>query len=183
MQYTKKPITVEAWRWLFTPEQDEPPVWMNDALNHWPDIGGAAFEPYHADGPRISIATLEGVMVARPGDFIIQGVKGEIYPCKPDVFEMSYDPKIETTMEPKDICLACSRPTTHDKSRPRRFEQSVESRHGSALVHFTITVHVDLDLGLLCPSCLMEVCGDIKGAADRIEKALIQRRSGAKQSS
>lgn len=38
------------------------------------------------------IETLEGVMTARPGDFVIMGVKGEFYPCKPDIFEKTYEP-------------------------------------------------------------------------------------------
>lgn len=42
----------------------------------------------------LKIETLEGVMTASPGDYIIQGVKGEIYPCKPDIFEMTYE-KVE----------------------------------------------------------------------------------------
>jgi hypothetical protein len=40
----------------------------------------------------VQIETLEGVMTASPGDWIITGVKGEKYPCKPDVFEMTYEP-------------------------------------------------------------------------------------------
>ena len=39
------------------------------------------------------IPTLEGLMVARPGDWIIKGVKGELYPCKPDIFEATYEPE------------------------------------------------------------------------------------------
>jgi hypothetical protein len=42
------------------------------------------------------IPTLEGVMVARQGDFIIRGVNGELYPCKPDIFEKTYE-KVEDT--------------------------------------------------------------------------------------
>ncbi len=38
------------------------------------------------------IATLEGDMEAQPGDWIIQGVKGELYPCKPDIFAATYEP-------------------------------------------------------------------------------------------
>jgi hypothetical protein len=38
------------------------------------------------------IPTLEGLMQAKPGDYIIKGVKGEIYPCKPDIFELTYEP-------------------------------------------------------------------------------------------
>lgn len=96
-KFCKKPVEIEAWRWLFDTEREgeaEPP-WILDALAMWPDLGGMAFEPEHRDGPRICIATLEGVMVANPGDWIIQGVKGELYSCKPDIFEATYDPADE----------------------------------------------------------------------------------------
>lgn len=43
----------------------------------------------------LHIDTLEGVMLARQGDYIIKGVKGEFYPCKPDIFLMTYDAVIE----------------------------------------------------------------------------------------
>lgn len=46
-------------------------------------------------GPHMLVPTLEGVMVARPGDWIIQGVKGEFYPCKPDIFAATYDPVVQ----------------------------------------------------------------------------------------
>jgi hypothetical protein len=39
----------------------------------------------------VVIETLEGNMLANKGDYIIKGVKGEFYPCKPDIFEMSYE--------------------------------------------------------------------------------------------
>lgn len=39
----------------------------------------------------IQIETLEGTMTANPGDWIIRGVKGEFYPCKPDIFEATYE--------------------------------------------------------------------------------------------
>ena len=40
----------------------------------------------------MSILTLEGVVIAQPGDWIIRGVKGELYPCKPDIFAATYEP-------------------------------------------------------------------------------------------
>lgn len=43
-------------------------------------------------GEDIAIPTLEGTMIASPGDWIITGVKGEIYPCKPDIFAATYEP-------------------------------------------------------------------------------------------
>lgn len=50
--------------------------------------------PMDRDGDRLGrlgIPTLEGGHIASPGDWIIQGVKGELYPCKPDIFEMTYE--------------------------------------------------------------------------------------------
>jgi hypothetical protein len=41
------------------------------------------------------IATVEGVMEANPGDYVIKGVAGEFYPCKPDIFEQTYEPVTE----------------------------------------------------------------------------------------
>lgn len=46
----------------------------------------------HAQQGAISIGTLEGVMTATAGDWIIKGVKGEFYPCKPDIFAATYEP-------------------------------------------------------------------------------------------
>ncbi|MCY1205740.1 hypothetical protein D9M72_172960 [compost metagenome] len=102
--FTKKPATVEAWQWNFSTDQLEPPVWMNDALHKWPEVGGAAFWPSGKRGvnqstpervwwnrPHIEIQTLEGVMRAVPGDWIIRGVAHEIYPCKPAIFATTYE--------------------------------------------------------------------------------------------
>ena len=95
-KFRKKPAVIEAWQWNFSEEQDVAPAWMMDALGRWPGENGAAFEPDHPDGARICIATLEGVMTASPGDWIIQGVKGDLYPCKPDIFEATYEPVDES---------------------------------------------------------------------------------------
>lgn len=47
--------------------------------------------PYAGANVVLNIRTLEGIMTAQPGDYIIRGVKGEIYPCKPDIFEATYE--------------------------------------------------------------------------------------------
>ena len=49
-----------------------------------------ANEGPHGDGQHVMIYTLEGKMLACPQDFIIRGIKGEFYPCKPDIFEATY---------------------------------------------------------------------------------------------
>lgn len=47
----------------------------------------------------LEIKTLEGTMLASPGDWIIKGLKGEFYPCKPDVFAMKYEPEVPNQLD------------------------------------------------------------------------------------
>lgn len=77
MKYRKLPVTIEAFRWTI----DKAPEW-------WTELGG----PHtNIAGGDAVISTLEGYMIARPGDWIIKGVKEEIYPCKPEIFDMTYE--------------------------------------------------------------------------------------------
>jgi hypothetical protein len=48
----------------------------------------------YGDEPSLRIRTLEGVMTASPGDWVIRGVAGEFYPCKPDIFSATYEPEV-----------------------------------------------------------------------------------------
>lgn len=79
-KFRKKPVVIEA---VQNRALNEIPQWLEDARN-----GGSV---RHLPDGSISIATLEGVMFANPGDWIIRGVKGELYPCKPDIFEATYE--------------------------------------------------------------------------------------------
>ena len=45
-----------------------------------------------ADGSELMVGTLEGTMTGKLGDWLIRGVKGELYPCKPDIFAATYEP-------------------------------------------------------------------------------------------
>lgn len=91
-QYRKKPVIIEAWEFhKLLKERMPEPIWLKKALKLWPNRGGVAFDLYHPQGPRIAISTLEGIMNAVLGDWIIQGIQGELYPCKPDIFEATYD--------------------------------------------------------------------------------------------
>lgn len=51
----------------------------------------------------IAIKTREGVMLASPGDWIIRGIKGELYPCKPDIFAETYEPVEQPPTEPEGV--------------------------------------------------------------------------------
>ena len=79
MKFRKKPVVIEAVRW--TGKNLDV---MHEFLN--------AHTLRYDGGFNLSIKTLEGTMMATPGDWIIKGVKGEFYPCKPDIFEASYEP-------------------------------------------------------------------------------------------
>lgn len=81
-RFRKRPVVVEA-RLIDMSDYDEA-----CSILAW--CGGTAvgegFEPHV-----MSILTLEGVMYANDGDYIIKGVQGEFYPCKPDIFEATYE--------------------------------------------------------------------------------------------
>lgn len=84
-QYRKKPVVIEAFQLLKDHTNLDPaiPAWFVDAVHQ-----GTA----RAESDCVKITTLEGEMRAEIGDWIIQGVKLEIYPCKPDIFAATYDP-------------------------------------------------------------------------------------------
>ncbi len=83
MRYRKKPVVVEAMQL--------PDVFDIEGrlkFEQWLTKHGRVCR-YVGDG--LDVPTLEGVMRASKGDYIIKGVKGELYPCKPDIFEMTYE--------------------------------------------------------------------------------------------
>jgi hypothetical protein len=86
-RWRKKPVVIDAFRWTGGPDQKEDPVWINDAIR----AGKVWFLNEGQSNVTLMIETLEGCMVAQQGDYVIRGVKGEIYPCKPDIFEATYD--------------------------------------------------------------------------------------------
>ena len=86
-QYRKKPVVIEAVQYLNTKEG------IAEVLRfvQVPSVG--------VFGTHITIKTLEGTMRADPSDWIIKGVKGEYYPCKPDIFEATYEPVIPAKIQ------------------------------------------------------------------------------------
>jgi len=97
-RYRKKPVEIEAWQ--FTGALDGAPEWLLTAVE------GKNVVLTLEGGSTLWINTLEGAMNAIVGDFIIQGVKGEIYPCKADIFQATYD-DLEKPAEPQPKVLAC----------------------------------------------------------------------------
>lgn len=91
-KYMKKPVVIEAIQW--TKENDvELEHWLSKEKSVELEIDDHLYvagvgTPYIS---KIQIKTLEGTMEASYGDYIIKGINGEIYPCKPDIFEKTYE--------------------------------------------------------------------------------------------
>ena len=83
MRFRKKPVVIEAYRWMgFGSDFDY--LWLIE--------GGAKFRRASMDSDALAIETLEGATLVSVGDWIIKGIAGEFYPCKPDIFEATYEP-------------------------------------------------------------------------------------------
>lgn len=97
MKYRKKPVVIEAMQIPLPPATHAMEVYQwveentlgsfNPFTRTLPE-SGVSIDP---DDGSLLIATLEGVMIAKPGDWVIRGVQGEFYPCKPDIFEATYE--------------------------------------------------------------------------------------------
>ena len=90
MRYRKKPVVVEAFQLTDDPEM-EAPAWFTQAVldeKIWID---RCLKDGHTRVYGCTIRTLEGKLHARLGDYIIRGVNGELYPCKPDIFLKTYE--------------------------------------------------------------------------------------------
>lgn len=92
-KFQKKPVVIEAHQIKKPDPVASVPEWMLEAF----DSGVLEVNEQNLG---INIKTLEGVMLGSWGDWIIQGVKGEIYPCKPDIFEATYKSASELTVDP-----------------------------------------------------------------------------------
>lgn len=87
-RFRKKPVVIEAMQWDAPDDADQ------DAVCAWLEVRGVVFRVDDTDdGYKLFIPTLEGEMRADQGDWIIRGVAGEFYPCKPDIFAATYEPE------------------------------------------------------------------------------------------
>lgn len=89
MKYRKKPVVIDAIQWTgLNPDEIKEFVGKNCNIEYYDAAYEAGVMGIIAT---LTIHTLEGDMRADKGDYIIKGVKGEFYPCKPDVFEQTYE--------------------------------------------------------------------------------------------
>lgn len=95
MRYRKKPVVIEAFQMTEERRRDnsEWPAWMHEAWNKQRYEPGVLCPSEYPDSDgmdKLAIWTLEGSMVVDWDDWIIRSVQGELYPCKPDIFEATY---------------------------------------------------------------------------------------------
>ena len=99
-RFRKRPVEIEAFR---LPLEGQMPAWLTEA------VASGKVRP-HRGGAKID--TLEGLLTATPGDWIIKGVRGELYSCKPDVFALTYEPVEDDLAPPAPLfrAVGSSRP-------------------------------------------------------------------------
>ena len=115
-KFRKRPVEIEAVQWT---GHNLPSVEVFTDGKAWFGFTGSAARPYYALSPvntppesHLWIRTLEGEMRADPGDWIIKGVQGEFYLCKPSIFEATYEPVDQTPeqtpeMDRTPVCVEC----------------------------------------------------------------------------
>ena len=94
MKFRKKPVVIEAMQWKGVPNpigaDAESEMDYFEKFDQWAEKNQGDVKIMYS-GSQLMVPTLEGVMIASPGDWLIKGVKGEIYPCKPDIFDATYE--------------------------------------------------------------------------------------------
>lgn len=86
MRYRNKPVVIEAFQLILGADMAKWPDWFREA------IAKGKARPHPTEITLVLIDTTEGTMTAGAGDWIIKGVEGELYPCKPSVFAATYVP-------------------------------------------------------------------------------------------
>lgn len=84
-QYRKRPVVIDAFRWIGMDKPEDMnqyPDWFQQAADAGTILVGAF---------SVAIDTLEGRIHAQRGDWILRGIKGELYPCRDDIFEATYE--------------------------------------------------------------------------------------------
>ena len=105
MKVRKKPVVVDAYRWVSasTRTQGAANAYGMNAPAYAPDWFADAWRDRMVNetfNDALNVVTLEGLLRASDGDYVIRGVRGELYPCKPDIFEETYEV----------ICRVCEKP-------------------------------------------------------------------------
>jgi hypothetical protein len=107
MQFRKKPVVIEAMQ---VPSHGElPPEFVAF-------LGGVRNTDWRYENQKLRLFTREGVMACVSGDWVIKGVKGELYPCKPDIFAATYEAVAEPTAVATAPSLVASKSVIKDNT-------------------------------------------------------------------
>ena len=90
-RWRKKQMVIEAWQFMPAGRREELPPWIDPRWFH-EEIASEVDRTVESAKPHMLIPTPGGALRAELTDWIIRGVKGEVYPCKADVFAASYEP-------------------------------------------------------------------------------------------
>lgn len=93
MKYRKRPVVIDAIKW-------DGSVKAHLEIEEW--VGDGIQADFTNPDIPITIPTLEGDMTGKLGDYIIRGIKGEVYPCKPDIFELTYERLVGSSAEEEE---------------------------------------------------------------------------------
>jgi len=134
-KFRKKPVEIEAYEFQNKVGPDTRPAWLMDAVAR----GVVVFHPSRLGPGHLSIRTLEGEMRAEVGDWIIQGIKGELYPCKPDIFSATYEPigcanhpdrPVREILDGDALCQECADAWVRAEGDWQHYIDSEEAGHG-----------------------------------------------------
>lgn len=150
LKWRKKPVVIEAFQ--MTRERRESnlewPDWMHRAWQKERDEEGALYPsvPGTRDGT-LTIRTLEGEHLVWWGDYIIRGVKGELYPCKPDIFEMTYERVESAPVAPASTDLGALIEDSRDvvMTPAQREEQRRSFAYGNVTIENPSVTREDID--------------------------------------
>ena len=98
-KFRKKPVVIDAFKYGI----DGRPDWFNDKVTINDIITHVGTDLRSPEEYYCEIKTLEGIMRGNCGDYIIKGVEGEIYPCKPEIFEKTYEEVFTESVSPENL--------------------------------------------------------------------------------
>lgn len=146
-RFTKKPVTIDAIKWTGSNLREV--IAFTDGPPDTRSIhAGMAWEAYvdlvARDG--LKIYTLEGKMLANIGDWIIRGIKGEYYPCKPDIFEATYTSAPQAQADARDALTPAARDVLAERARqvsaegwtPERDDQYTDCQLAAAAASYAV---------------------------------------------
>lgn len=91
-RWRKRQVVIEAWQFMLAGVREEVPPWIDPGWFFEDVASDGVSAVKHRGAPYMLIPTSGGALRAELTDWIIRGVKGEVYPCKADVFAASYEP-------------------------------------------------------------------------------------------